>query len=345
MKLRYFSTLFSLLSCVVFSVPAVAAEDGINWPKRLVVSVPTSGNVVHMTVSAMAKTIEDHTPIERVIVQPIGGPASWLPRMEKGQVDMAVHNTPDTMELIQGLGDGEKLGAKPFLRTVITGGIQMCGVITIPGKGIEKYSDLKDKVVVLRNPGNPLWERIANIVLASAGLTQKDLKSSLTMINYREVTSDILEGRTDALINPGSGPFMMELAQSAGKNVVVEPSDSEAEYLKQHLPRGFYIDSLPANTPYFNNSDPIGKAILYRNAIYARADMDPEVAYAIIKAIDENRNEWEDISPSCVDWGKATDLMPPYHEGVVRYYKEKGLWTDAMQAQYDKMLTLVKADK
>lgn len=68
-------------------------------------------------------------------------------------MDMAVHNTPDTMELIQGLGDGEKLGAKPFLRTVITGGIQMCGVITIPGKGIEKYSDLKDKVVVLRNPG------------------------------------------------------------------------------------------------------------------------------------------------------------------------------------------------
>ena len=32
---------------------------------------------------------------------------------------------------------------------------------------------------------------------------------------------------------------MMELAQSAGKNVVVEPSDSEAEYLKQHLPTGF----------------------------------------------------------------------------------------------------------
>ena len=78
MKLRHLSVSFALLACAALSLPAPSSADEVKWPRRLVISVPTSGNVVHMIVSAMGKVIEDNTPIERVIVQPIGGPASWL---------------------------------------------------------------------------------------------------------------------------------------------------------------------------------------------------------------------------------------------------------------------------
>ena len=97
------------------------------------------------------------------------------------------------------------------------------------------------------------------------------------------------------------------------------------------LPVGFYLSPLPAQAPYFNNSHAIERAIMYRNAIYARADMDPEVAYAIIKAVDENRAEWENISPIAPDWGTIYEYAPPYHEGVVRYYREKGIWQGAAE--------------
>jgi uncharacterized protein len=130
----------------------------------------------------------------------------------------------------------------------------------------------------------------------------------------------------------------------APPEMAISPAN-EAAYLMEHLPLGFYISSFPAGAPYYNNSDAISRAIMYRNAIYARADMDPEVAYAIIKAIDENRDAWRDISPITSDWGEAAELMPPYHEGVVRYYREKGMWTEAMQAHYAKMLAAVKAEK
>ena len=138
---------------------------------------------------------------------------------------------------------------------------------------------------------------------------------------------------------------MMELAQSAGKNVYVEPSEKEAAYLMEHLPLGFYISSLPAGAPYYNNSDAISRAIMYRNALYARADMDPEVAYAIIKAVDENRAEWENISPIAPDWGTIYEYAPPYHEGVVRYYREKGIWQGAAEEQHEKLLRAVNAEK
>lgn len=346
MKLRHLSILSALLVCAALSLPAPSSADEVKWPRRLVISVPASGNVVHMIVTALGKTIEEHTPVERVIVQPIGGPASWLPRMEKGQVDLAVHAGPDTVELLQGLGVWkEKTGAKPFLRTVIAGNRNLYGVITVPGKGIEKWPDLKGKVAFFRQPGNPLFDRVGTAILESAGLSEADLKASLTMINFREASTDIIEGRVDAALSTGSGPFMMELEQAAGTNLYVQPSEEEGRILMTKLPVGFYLSPLPAKAPYFNNSHAIERAIMYRNAIYARADMDPEVAYAIIKAIDENRDAWKDISPITSDWGEATELMPPYHEGVVRYYREKGMWTDAMQEHYARMLAAVKAEK
>jgi len=111
------------------------------------------------------------------------------------------------------------------------------------------------------------------------------------------------------------------------------------------LPTGFFLGELPAHAPYFNNTSPIKRAIMYRNGIYARADMDPEVAYAIIKAIDENRSEWESISPIASDFGTIYEYAPPYHEGVVRYYKEKNLWNGKVVEQHDRLLKAIKAEK
>ena len=108
MKLRHLSVSFALLACAALSLPAPSSADEVKWPRRLVISVPASGNVVHMIVTALGKTIEEHTPVERVIVQPIGGPASWLPKMEKGQVDLAVHAGPDTVELCRASESGRR---------------------------------------------------------------------------------------------------------------------------------------------------------------------------------------------------------------------------------------------
>ena len=97
MKLRHLSVSFALLACAALSLPAPSSADEVKWPRRLVISVPASGNVVHMIVTALGKTIEEHTPVERVIVQPIGGINNFAPMMEKGEVDIAIHSGADVL--------------------------------------------------------------------------------------------------------------------------------------------------------------------------------------------------------------------------------------------------------
>lgn len=329
---------------IVLCAPAARAAETV-WPKRMVMSIPMAGNVVALIQQSLAKTIEKHTPIERIIVQPIGGPASWLPKMEKGQVDMAGNNGPDTVEIILGKGTGEQVGQKKYLRTLITGNRNMFGLITIPGKGIEKWTDLKGKVAFVRQPGNPIFERMGKCLLEAAGLSLADLKGDPTLINFHEAAADINEGRVDAALSTASGPFMMELAQSAGENLVIRPTAEEAKRIIELLPLGYYLEDLPANAPHFNNSHEVKDAVMYRNGIFVSADMDPEVAYAIIKAIDENRPEWEGVSPIAPDWGTPYDYAPPYHEGVVRYYKEKGWWKGKMVENHEMLLKAIGAEK
>jgi len=343
-KLSMCAAAFALAAGLLLT-PQMSKAAEVVWPKKMVLSIPMSGNVVALVVQSIAKTIEKHTPIERVIVQPIGGPASWVPKMEKGQVDLAVNGGPDTVELIQGLGAWTKTGAKPFLRTVVTGSRNLYGVITVPGKGINSYSDLKGKVAFVRQPGSLVFERLAKCVLESTGLKMEDLKADLTLVNFREAASAINEGRADVSLSTGSGPFMMELAQGSGENVYISPSPEEAERLMKLMPRGYYIGSLPAKAPYFNNSSAIDRAIMYRNAIYCRADLHPEIVYGIIKAVDENRAEWESVNASAKDWGTPYDMAPPYHEGVVRYYKEKGLWDGKIVENQKYLLDIIKAEK
>lgn len=344
---RFGTRALAVLMCVGLCAPAArtaAAEETV-WPRRLVMSIPMAGNVVALIQQSLARTIEKHTPIQRVIVQPIGGPASWLPKMEAGQVDMAGNNGPDTVEIVLGKGTGEQVGAKPWLRTLIPGNRNMFGLITIPGKGIETWTDLKGKVAFVRQPGNPIFERMGQCLLEAAGLSLTDLKGDPTLINFREAAADIVEGRVDAALSTASGPFMMELAQAAGENLVIAPTEEEARRVIELLPPGYYLEDLPAGSPHFNNTHEVKDAIMYRNGIFVSADMDADVAYAIIKAVDENRSEWESVSSIAPDWGTPYDYAPPYHEGVVRYYKEKGWWTGPMVEHHEELLRAVGAEK
>lgn len=39
------------------------------------------------------------------------------------------------------------------------------------------------------------------------------------------------------------------------------------------------------------------------------------------------------------------NMPPPYHEGVVRYYREKGLWTGNVVTQHENLLKAIGAEK
>ncbi len=339
MRLRL-SCFLMVIFCMLF---VQQARGEVKWPKKLTVVCAASGTTVHTITTAIAKAIERNTPIERVIVQPMGGPAVWAPMMEKGELDLAVHNGPDAMNLIQGIDAYAEMGPKPFIRSLVAGTNYSFLFHTSPKTGIKNLAGLKGKTVYTRQPGNPMYDSMLSACLGAAGLKESDLKASMTMPNVREATSDLIEGRADAFLYPPVPSATMEINQAVGECVFLSPTDAEAKYILGALPEGFFVRDIPANSDEIRNVSPIRNAPSFRNVLYARADMDPELAYAIVAAIIDNRASWENVHPQAKPWGTIYSSAPAYHEGAVKYYQEKGMWDAETAAQHEKHLKVAQA--
>lgn len=329
----------SLIAALSILLTFTGVGMAVQWPKDVTVISPAPGATVHMVLVGMGKVVEKYTPIEHWIVQPLGGPKLWLPMMREGKCHFANHNAADILNAFLGRGLYAKMGPQP-VRTVAAGHDYMFMFWTTPDKGIRKIADLKGKVVYIRFKANPMFNEMAKNQLASAGLTLKDLKAVLSFSSIKEAARDLIEGRVDAILYPVVPGAVMQINEAKGECVFVQLTRQQAEYVVKHM-EGYFIQDIKANDPRFRNKSPVPNAICYQNAMFTSAKMHPDIVYGVVKAIFEHTDEFADVHPSAKYWSlkhRPVSLAVPYHEGSIRYFKEKGLWTKEAQAYQEKML-------
>lgn len=312
---------------------------GAQWPKDLIAISPAPGATVHMILVGIGKPIQNHTPVENWIVQPLGGPKLWLPMMKQGRAHFACQNSADMVNGFLGKGLYSKMGPQD-VRTVMAGHDYMFMFWTTPDTGIKNISDLRGKVVYAKFKANPMFDEITKHQLASAGLTVKDLKAVLAFSSIKEGLRGLIEGRVDAILYPVVPGAVMQLNEAKGETKFVTLTRKQAEYVVSRMD-GYYVQDIAANDPRFRNKSPVPNAICYQTGLFTSAAMDPDIIYGVVKAILEHNDEFIDIHPSAKYWSakyRPVNKAVPYHEGAIRYFKEIGLWKAENQAYQDMML-------
>ena len=332
--------LIGIVVCVMtFSFFMTGVGWGVEWPKDAKVISPSPGASVHMVQVALGKVIEKYTPIEHWIVQPLGGPSLWLPMMSKGQCHFANHNAADIINALLGRGLYEKMGPQ-HVRTVGAGHDYMFMFWTTPDTGIRTLADLKGKVVYVAQKANPMFWEMAKMQLASVGLTLDDLKAKLTFGKIADAARDMIEGRVAAMMCPVVPSSVMEINEAKGECVFVQLTKEQAKYVIEHSD-GYFIQDIAANDPRFRNKSPVQNAVCFQNAMFTPATTHPDIVYGVAKAIFEHTDEFADAHPQAKYWSlkhRPVANAVPYHDGSIRYFKEKGLWTQDNQAYQDRML-------
>jgi len=314
---------------LVLSLPASAADA---QPKIVSIGTHPVGSMFNIIGTAAATVVVKNTAI-KTTVKPMVGPVAWYPLLQTAEIDLGVVNNWDAEKGYLGESTYQRLSdGKGFpLRLVAVTIPNFISLVVSADSGITKISQLKGKRVAGNFP-TPSLQAQTEAILANGGLSFVDVKVvpvDSPPTGVRAVT----EGRADASGTATIGmPVIEEL--SARKGARFLPLDSSPEAIKRTNARYAGYPSKVAPGPGKTGVDQEMHLWAYDIYLASRAGLPDDAVYQIAKALWENYKDFAPIHPLLKEWTPerfvSKEARIPYHPGAIKFYKERGAWTDEM---------------
>lgn len=325
-------------------VPTAAAPAPAPKPAPSPVSAPQPskevrlithnvGGTFHTASVGVAKVISDNTPI-KVVVIPTQGPLTYMPMLNSGEADIGF---PNELDAYYGFVSNQELGYKQRntnIRMLLPGGNIPPGLIPLvvrKDSPFKTIADLKGKRVAGGFSGNKIMWYQMQAHLALGGLEYKDVVE-VPVTDYTAALTALRENRVDATFGGTYyGAATLELNAAIGLRVMPMDPGNPAYFkrFKELLP-GF--DAVKVG-PDMWLTDPT-YAFTYKTSLITNAQFSEDTAYTIVKCIYDNYQKVAALGGNVKTWEPKVFFNPepnvPYHPGTVKYYKEKGIWTPAV---------------
>lgn len=204
--------------------------------------------------------------------------------------------------------------------------------------GAKEIKDLKGKrlgVVV----GSPALTQGAIALLAFGNLTEKDV----TLVQFSSnnaMWKGFINNEADiALSSTISG--QSKEADSSPRGVIFPamPADDKAGWARVHKKAPYFVaHKATCGVGGPSPQTPVTMASYAYPIFMTYADRPADTIYAITKAMIDTFDDYKTGAPGAD--GMALSLqnltwVVPYHDGTIRAFKEKGVWTDAAQKHND----------
>ena len=331
-KNRLTFILIIILMLFGFCGPAVAKDQG-SLPRTMLWSCYDVGSSGYVQASAMADALLKKFGT-RIRLLPSGTSIGRMIPLTSRKVDYGFLAN-GVFFAVEGLYDFAAREWGPQDLRVILGHLASNSLATTNKTGIKKFSELKGRSVAYI-PGSPTINIKVSAYLAFAGLTWDDVKKT-EFPSYGATQKALKQGKVDVALSIPTSSFMYELESTpAGLYWLELPKESKKGWQRLQKIAPFlspYKETVGAGVSAKN---PKNLAAYRYPMITVYADADPARVYAFIKALDEAYPLYEKAHKMMPFWHINQAGVPPadapYHEGAIRYLKEKGVWTDEHDA-------------
>ena len=190
-------------------------------------------------------------------------------------------------------------------------------------ENIKSVADLAGKSVSIGAPGSGVYFNAID-VLASAGLTEKDIKAQYQ--SFGDSTEALKDGKIDAafIVAGAPTPAITELMTTASAYLV--PIDGEyADKIMASCPY-YTVYAIPAGT--YPGQDEEVKTVTVKATLIVSASASEDDVYNLTKAIFDHAEEIaaENAKGAELSIENATSGMTaPFHKGAAKYFAEKGV--------------------
>ncbi len=275
-----------------------------------------AGTLNYRTAAAIAKVLKDKAGLN-VLVQPTAGDQIIVPMVSRGEADIGISNA---MEVHGGYAKGMKdlriIGAAHALRV---------GFFVRKDSGMTKVSDLKGKRVPTGFSAMRALEPTVRAILATAGLTEKDIKPVLVP-NVIRSANDFVSGAADSFYFAFGAPKVREVDATAGGIRMVE-IDAKGMDAARKIERWGYLTQVKPG-PAFVGVDKPMMVYSFDNLMFTSAKTSDDFVYKVLDTLLKDKNDLVEIQPVLREFSAQFAYKKygvPYHPGALKYFKEHNI--------------------
>lgn len=210
--------------------------------------------------------------------------------------------------------------------------------------GINTAPDMRGKRITWVK-GAPALNTNMTAMLAFGGLSWDDVEK-VEVPGWKQSAEAVINGQADATWGSTVSSAYNQLAASPrGLFWVNLPHDDDESWSRALAVAPYWNKSMISSAvdgeknssgkiPYQGNNYPYPIFV-------GMQDTSDDLAYGLTKAVLENYETYKESGPSMDGYQLSNQNLSwafPYHAGAIKYYQEKGVWTDEHQAHNDALL-------
>jgi TRAP transporter TAXI family solute receptor len=228
-------------------------------------------------------------------------------------------------------------GPQPVRSLLLNNSDALLTIVTAKDANIKTMADLKGKRVAWV-VGAPSLNQNITALLAFGNLTWKDVVR-VDFPGFGQAMDGIINNQVDAAFSSSISGNAYKIASSPrGLHYPTVPHADKAGWARLNKTAPFFIPFMGTEGADMSKDKPV-EAATYPYPILMSYDNAPaDLVYNMTRAMVELFNDYKDGAPGNNGWAldrQRFDWVVPLHDGAIKYFREIGKWTDALQKHND----------
>jgi TRAP transporter TAXI family solute receptor len=324
---------------VLLSVSAPA--QNIKLPQTLTWTAYDVGSGGYNQAVAIGNALKTRLQIDLRVLPGKNDISRNIP-LREGKVPFSANGIGGTYMSQEGIYEfgARDWGPQPVRALVLNNGDALLTIVTAKDANINTLADLKGKRVAWV-VGAPALNQNITALLAFAKLTWADVKR-VDFGGFGQAMDGIIANQVDAAWSSTiSGNAYKIAASPRGIRYPAVPHTDKEGWARIHKVAPFFVPAWGTEGAGLSAENKVEGATYPYPVLMTMKGTDAELTYNMTKAMMELFPDYKDGAPGNTGWDIKRQVLAwaiPMHDGAIRYFKERGMWTAEHQRSNDAMV-------
>lgn len=329
------------VAAAISAAAPAAAQQSIKLPETLTWTAYDVGSGGYNQAVAIGNALKNKLGINLRVLPGKNDVSRTIP-LREGRVPFSANGVGGSYLAQEGVFEfgAKEWGPQPVRALIINNSDQLLSIVTAKDANILTPKDLKGKRVAWV-VGAPSLNQNITAMLAFAGLTWADVKK-VEFGGFGQAMEGIINNQVDAAFSSSiSGQAFKIAASPRGLRYPVFAHSNKEAWTRMRKVAPFFVPTFGAEGADLSLANKVESASYPYPVLMAYKATDAELVYNMTRAMVEFYDDYKAGAPGNSGWDimrQVFDWVIPVHEGAVRLYKEKGLWTEALQKHNDALV-------